>query len=154
VNKQAAFTLIELIVVIVILGILAATVLPKFMGMQSGARQGILKGARGAVASAMNLTYATQTTQGLLSNANVTLDGTSISMVNGFPTGQSIYSAAGLSVEYSQSGVTAGGTTINVANAPTPANCSLQYTAATALAGASGVVVAPPNISVATTSGC
>ena len=47
-KRQSAFTLIELVVVIVILGILALTAAPKFMELQSDARISALKGLEGA----------------------------------------------------------------------------------------------------------
>lgn len=57
-RTQTGFTMIELIVVIVILGILAATALPKFIDLSGDAKTAAVKGMAGTMGSAMSVNYA------------------------------------------------------------------------------------------------
>ncbi|MGF1752911.1 type II secretion system GspH family protein [Vibrio makurazakiensis] len=64
-KRQGGFTLIELVVVIVILGILAVTAAPRFLNLQDDARTASLEGLRGAVAGAMGITYGRAAINGI-----------------------------------------------------------------------------------------
>ncbi|PSW08521.1 MSHA biogenesis protein MshA [Photobacterium rosenbergii] len=68
------FTLIELVVVIVILGILSVTAAPRFLNLQSDARIATLQGAKGAVEGANGIVYGKAAIQGLESNPTGELD--------------------------------------------------------------------------------
>lgn len=57
-NKQTGFTLIELVMVIVILGVLAATALPKFVDLSSDAKIAATNGVAAALASGGAINYA------------------------------------------------------------------------------------------------
>ena len=57
-KRQSGFTLIELIAVIVILGVLAATAIPRFVDLSSAAEQAAVEGIAGALGSASALNHA------------------------------------------------------------------------------------------------
>ena len=86
-RNNGGFTLIELIVVIVILGILAVTAAPKFIDLQSDARLATLNGMKAAINSAVSLTYGKSLVLGKekADEGSITINGSPVSVCYGYP---------------------------------------------------------------------
>jgi len=77
-KKSKGFTLIELVMVIVILGILAAMVLPRFVNLSDAARRSATQGSLGAIRAAVAVQYASNAVNNVTTNNGIptTVEGT------------------------------------------------------------------------------
>lgn len=117
-KQQSGFTLIELVIVIVILGLLAATALPRFADLTGDARRAALSGIEGAVRSASAIVHAQALVNGTTTGASsVMLEGINVLLTEGYPTNAGIDAATDIT-----------GATFDGAGTFTiDAGCSVQY---------------------------
>ncbi len=131
-RNQNGFTLIELVVVIVILGVLAAVAVPRFVDLQGEARRSTLQGMQGALNSAAALARAQQLAQNVASNGSITVEGSvSVGLTNGYPQAN----AGGIGAMIQEDGFNqvAGGSgwQFQLEASPTPTSCYTEYRAST-----------------------
>lgn len=139
-KTQTGFTLIELVMVIVILGVLSAVALPKFIDLSRDARVATLNAARGSISTAMVLVMARSTLDGTsrLADSTVTIGGSVIAIKYGYPAyGQGLLDAAGLTDPFFANSTMSGkGYVTYYFNDTSSTNCAIPYTNATATSAA------------------
>lgn len=92
-SKQKGFTLIELIIVIIILGILAVTAAPKFLDIQTDAQISAMNGIEGALRSASQIAHSAALID---SDGTISLEGGNYTTVDGYLTAAGVCQAIGL----------------------------------------------------------
>ncbi len=131
------FTLIELVVVITILGILAAFAFPRFAALEVEARAATVDGLGGSLRSASALAHSMSLVQG--SPALVTMEGNTIAMTFGYPDNDDIDETL---TDFSGFALLPGPpVTFTPTGASTAADCQVRYAEAAAAGGVPTITV-------------
>lgn len=93
-RPQGGFTLIELVMVIVIVGVLSAVAIPKFIDLSGDAKQAAVDGMAGALASSAAINYAARKANATYGVAIATCADTSSALQTAMPTGYVITGTA------------------------------------------------------------
>jgi MSHA pilin protein MshA len=134
-SQQRGFTLIELVVVITILGILAAFAIPKFITLDTQARVATVNGLAATVRSAAALARGLAMATGG-NPASVTMEGTAVALTNSYPDataggiGNAINTSGNGDFTFANVGGATGTMTWTKVGAAAPLTCIVSYTAA------------------------